>query len=298
MFDKVQEIRQHRHRRTKTGKSSIFSGLVYCAECGQKMYYCTSSKFEKRQDFFVCSTHRKNGDKCSSHYIRAVVLEELVWMHIQEVISCIECYEAHFRNAMEERLKLSTGEAIRVRRKKLAQAEKRLNELDRLFMRLYEDNVSGKVNDERFSRMSRAYEEEQAELQKAVQALQEEIDAQERQAEDLEVFVQRVHKYIDLDELTSYALRELVKAIYIEAPDYSDGIRRQDIHICYDLVGFIPADTLRKQETAWLTPRRPYLTSLILSYRGRAAGRLFDTECRTDASRHPNKERFFCRALI
>ena len=214
------------------------------------MYYCTSSKFEKRQDFFVCSTHRKNGDKCGSHYIRAVVLEELVWMHIQEVISYIECYEAHFRNAMEEHLKLSTGEAIRVRRKKLVQAEKRLNELDRLFMRLYEDNVSGKVNDERFSRMSRAYEEEQAELQTAVQTLQEEIDAQERQTEDLEEFIQRVHKYVDLDELTSYALRELVKAIYIEAPDYSDGIRRQGIHICYDLVGFIPVDTLRKQETA------------------------------------------------
>ena len=250
VFDKVQEIRQHRHRRTKTGKSSIFSGLVYCADCGQKMYYCTSSKFEKRQDFFVCSTHCKNGDKCGSHYIRAVVLEELVWMHIQEVISYIECYEAHFRNAMEEHLKLSTGEAVRVRRKKLAQAEKRLNELDRLFMRLYEDNVSGKVNDERFARMSRAYEEEQAELQTAVQTLQEEIDAQERQTEDLEEFIQRVHKYVDLDELTSYALRELVKAIYIEAPDYSDGIRRQGIHICYDLVGFIPVDTLRTQETA------------------------------------------------
>ena len=117
-------------------------------------------------------------------------------------------------------------------------------------MRLYEDNVNGKVNDERFSRMSRAYEEEQAELQTAVQTLQEEIDAQERQTEDLEEFIQRVHKYVDLDELTSYALRELVKAIYIEAPDYSDGIRRQGIHICYDLVGFIPVDTLRTQETA------------------------------------------------
>ncbi len=90
----------------------------------------------------------------------------------------------------------------------------------------------------------------QAELQAAVQTLQEEIDAQERQTEDLEEFIQRVHKYVDLDELTSYALRELVKAIYIEAPDYSGGIRRQNIHICFDLVGFIPVDTLRKQETA------------------------------------------------
>ena len=81
-------------------------------------------------------------------------------------------------------------------------------------MQLYEDNVSGKVNDERFSRMSRAYEEEQTE-----------IDAQERQTGDLEQFIQWIHKHVDLDELMSYALQELVKAIYIEAPDYSDGIR-------------------------------------------------------------------------
>lgn len=250
VFDKVQEIRQQRHRRTKTGKSSIFSGLVYCADCRQKMYYCTSNKFEERQDFFVCSTHRKNGEKCESHYIRTVVLEELVWMHMKEVISYVSCYDAHFRAAMEERLKLTTSEDIRVRRKKLTQAEKRLNELDRLFMRLYEDNVSVKVNDERYSRMSRAYEEEQEELQTAVQNLQAEIDAQERQAEDLEQFIQRVRKYTELEELTPYALRELVKAIYIESPDYSGGIRRQNIHICYDLVGFIPVGTLENQETA------------------------------------------------
>ena len=162
----------------------------------------------------------------------------------------MSCYEAHFRAAMEERLKLTTSEAIRVRRKKLTQAEKRLNELDRLFMRLYEDNVSGKVNDERYSRMSRAYEEEQAELQTAVQNLQAEIDAQERQTEDLEQFIQRVRKYEDLDELTPYALRELVKAIYIEAPDKSSGKRHQGIRISYDLVGFIPVEELLKQETA------------------------------------------------
>ena len=88
----------------------------------------------------------------------------------------------------------------------------------------------------------------------------------------MEEFIQRVHKYIDLDELTSYALRELVKAIYFEAPDYTDGIRRQDVYIFYDLVGFIPVDTLRKQETGvnCATPSLP--TSLILSYWGRRAG--------------------------
>lgn len=250
VFDKVQEIRQQRHRRTKTGKSSLFSGLVYCADCGAKMRYCTTSYYEKRQDNFVCANYRSNTGSCSAHFIRAVVLEELVWMHMKEVISYVTHYEAHFRAAMEERLKLTSGEAIRVRRKKLAQDEKRLDELDRLFIRLYEDNVGGKVSDERFAMMSGAYEDEQAALKAEVQTLRQEIEVQERQSDNLEQFIQRVHKYTELTELTPYALRELVKAIYIEAPDKSSGKRRQGIRIAYDLIGFIPLEELTEQETA------------------------------------------------
>src|SRR5699024_2379915 len=132
---------------------------VYCADCGAKMRYCTTNYFERRQDHFVCANYRSNTGSCSAHFIRAVVLEELVWRHMEAVISYVSRYEAHFRAVMEERLKLSTGEAIRVRRKKLAQDEKRLAELDRLFMRLYEDNVSGKVSDQRYATMSAAYED-------------------------------------------------------------------------------------------------------------------------------------------
>ena len=174
----------------------------------------------------------------------------MVLLHMEAVIAYVTRYEAHFRSVMEKRLKLSTGEAIRVRRKKLGQDEKRLAELDRLFMRLYEDNVSGKVSDQRFALMSAAYEDEQESLKAEVQTLQKEIEAQERQLENFDQFIQRVHKYTDLRELTPYALRELVKAIYIEAPDKSSGKRRQGIRIAYDLVGFIPLEELTKEETA------------------------------------------------
>ena len=105
-------------------------------------------------------------------------------------------------------------------------------------------------DDERFSMMSRSYETEQEQLKVEIQTLQQDIKVQERQIENLEQFIQRVHKYKDLDELTPYALRELVKGVYIEAPDKSSGKRRQNIRISYDLVGFIPVDELMKQETA------------------------------------------------
>ena len=250
VFDKVQQIRKQRHRRTKTGKSSLFSGMVYCADCGAKMRYCTTNYFEKRQDHFVCANYRSNTGSCSAHFIRAVVLEELVWMHMKAVIFYVTRYEKHFRTVMEQRLRMSSEEAIRGYKTQFAQAERRLAELDRLFIHIYEDNVSGRITDERFSMMSRTYEDEQTQLKVEIQSLQQEIEVQERQIENLEQFIQRVHKYEDLQELTPYALRELVKAIYIEAPDKSSGKRRQNIRISYDLVGFIPLNELVKEETA------------------------------------------------
>lgn len=171
VFDKVQEIRQQRHRRTATSKSSPFSGLVFCADCKQKLYYSTTNYFEKRQDFFICSTHRANKDKCSVHYIRVVVLEDMVWKHMKEVISYVTRYEAHFRVEMEQKLRLQSEETIRVYKKRLTQAEKRIGELDRLFIKIYEDNAKGKLNDDRFAMMSKTYEDEQTQLKAEILTL-------------------------------------------------------------------------------------------------------------------------------
>ena len=250
VFDKVQEIRQQRHRRTATGKSNMFSGLVFCNDCKQKLYYSTTSYFEKRQDFFICSTHRVNKDKCSGHYIRAVVLEQIVWKHIQEVVSVVTRYEAYFRSEMEQKLRMQSEESLRLSQKRLAQAEKRIGELDRLFIRIYEDNVAGRLDDERFAMMSKNYTEEQKDLKAEVKNLQQQIHEQEQQAENIEQFVQRVKRNSTLTELTPYALRELVKAVYVDAPDKSSGKRRQKVHIEYDLVGYIPVDELLKAEQA------------------------------------------------
>lgn len=250
VYEKVQEIRQQRHRRTATGKSSIFSGLVYCADCKQKLYYSTTSYFEKRQDFFICSTHRANKDKCSGHYIRAVSLEQMVWKHMREVISIVTQYEAYFRREMGRTLQLQSEKAIRISSKRLDQCEKRIGELDRLFLKIYEDNANSKLSDERFAMMSKTYEDEQTALKAEATKLQEEIKVQEQQIENLEKFIQRVKRYTTLTELTPYALRELVKAVYVEAPDKSSGKRKQGIHVEYDLVGFIPVEELMKAEQA------------------------------------------------
>ena len=250
VFEKVQQVRQQRHRKTRTGRSSIFSGLVYCADCGEKLYYGATNNYRPEGAFFDCSLHWKHKDKCGTHYIRETVLSHIVLKHIQAVTGYILRHEAHFRAVMEEQLRLESSEQIRIRRKRLERNENRIAELKRLFIRIYEDNASGRLSDDRFDMLSLTYETEQKQLENECVTLRQEIEVQERQNENIEKFIQTAHKYVGIDELDGYALRELVSAIYVDAPDKSSGKRVQHIHIKYDGLGFIPLNELMKEETA------------------------------------------------
>ena len=246
VFEKVQVIRQQRHRMTRTGRSSIFSGLVYCADCGSKMQYGSSNNGDFAQDFFDCSLHKKHREKCGGHFIRVKVLEQLVLKHMQLVMWYILRHEDYFRFVMEQQMKLESAEKFQVIRKQLNWDEKRITELKRLFIKIYEDNANGCLSDERFDMLSQGYEAEQKQLEAKVISLRQDIEVQERQNENIEKFIQKAHKYVGIETLDPYALRELVQAIYVEAPDKSSGKRRQSIHIKYDGMGFIPLDELMK----------------------------------------------------
>jgi hypothetical protein len=250
VFEKVQVIRQQRPRMTRTGRSNIFSGLVYCADCGSKMQYGSSSNGDFAQDFFDCSLHKKNKEKCGGHFIRVKVLEHLVLKHIQLVTGYILRYEAHFRGIMVRQMKLESAKKLQIIRKQLNRDEKRIAELKRLFIRIYEDNASGRLSDEQFDMLSQSYEAEQKQLETEVITLRQNIEVQEQQSENIEKFIQTARKYVGIETLDPYALRELVQAIYVEAPDKSSDKRRQSIHIKYDGLGFIPLDELMKEETA------------------------------------------------
>ena len=159
-------------------------------------------------------------------------------------------YEDHFRVVVQEQLKIESDEKIQAWRKQLTQAEKRIAELDRLFVKIYEDNAKGKLSDERFSMMSGNYEAEQKKLRMDAVELQKNIEEQKRQNERLEKFIQKAKHYQDLNSLTPDALRDMVSAIYVGAPDKSSGKRQQKIEIYYDGAGFIPLNLLMQRETA------------------------------------------------
>ena len=251
---RVQELRKNKRRPARTGKTNMFSGIVRCADCGEKLYYCTSKNFEARQDHFVCSTSRLKGKAvCSTHFIRAVVLEQGVLAHMRLTIACVANHEEQFRKAMGAKQKAEAKKELAAKRRQLTQAERRIEELDRLFKRIYEDNVGGKLSDSRFQMLSGDYEQEQEELREKLLRLNEEINEQEEQSENIDRFISKVRKYLDLDELTPAVLNDMVKAVYVHAPDKSKGHREQQIDISYDLVGILPAsllNNLQNGETA------------------------------------------------
>ena len=244
-WERVQELRKNKRRPTRTGKTNLFSGIVRCADCGEKLYYCTSKNFEARQDHFVCSTSRLKGKEvCPTHFVRAVVLEQGVLAHMRLVIACVSTHEERFRKAMGAKQKAEAKKELAAKRRQLTQAERRIEELDRLFKSIYEDNASGKLSDSRFQMLSDDYEQEQEELREKLLQLNEEIIQQEEQAENIDRFIGKVRKYLDLDELMPTVLNDMVKAVYVHAPDKSSGHREQQIDISYDLVGMLPASLL------------------------------------------------------
>lgn len=250
VFEKVQEIRQQRHRMTRSGRTSMFSGLVYCADCGAKMYYGATNNYKPQNASFDCSLHWKDKEKCGTHYIRESVLERLVLHHIQMVTNHILHHKDYFVSVMGQQMRLESSEKIQIHRKKLERNQKRIAEPKRLFIKTYEDNAAGRLSDERFDMMSQSYEAEQKQLEAETQTLQQEIEVQERQHENIELFIQKADKYVGIEKLTPYALRELIQGIYVEAPDKSTGKRRQTIHIKYDGIGFILLDVLMNGKTA------------------------------------------------
>ncbi len=245
-WKRVQELRKNRRRPTKTGKTNMFSGIAYCADCGEKLYYCTSNNFEKRQDYFVCSTSRKNcKDVCDTHYIRAVILEKGVLEHLKMVIDFISLYEDTFREIMGLQHKVIIKKELSAKKRAITKAENRIKELDRLFTSIYEDKTNGVLSESRFKMLADQYEQEQLELKEKVKTLSYEIENQEQESNNVERFIAKVHKYFDLQELTPDILNDLVKRVEVYVPEKINGRRTQCIDIYYDFVGLLPMSLLQ-----------------------------------------------------
>ena len=204
----VQKIRQGRRRPTKMGDMGMFSGLLFCADCGGKMYLCRANHFKPEQEYYLCSTYRKDRTLCSTHSIRRVVLEEIVLRNLREAIQYVTQYEDDFVQRAADQSLRERDKELAQKKDTLAQSQKRIAELDVIIKRLYEDNISGKLSDERFIKLSRDYELEQTNLTNLVEHLRQEVKEQEKQKVNVRQFIAAVRKYTDMQQLDAYILRE------------------------------------------------------------------------------------------
>ena len=249
-WEKVQELRKNKRRPTRVGKTNLFSGVAHCADCGAKLYYCTSKDFEARQDHFICSISRTKGkDVCSTHFIRAVILEAMVLLHLQYVTDFVSHYEDAFRSLVNAKRSEDLKKELALKRKQITQGERRVAELSMIFKRMYEDHVNSKLTEARFLELSADYEAEQADLQAKLEQWRADLERQEQRTSDVDHFVDKCKRYAGLEELTPTILNDLVHKVFVEAPDKSSGRRKQNIHVSYDLLGVLPALNVPATET-------------------------------------------------
>lgn len=242
VFERVQELRANKRRPTKTGRQGLFSGLLYCADCGEKLYFCTTNSFTPKQEHYVCSNYKSNTGTCSAHFIREETLKLFVLQRIFDVTAMFFDDIQSFQNMVYQQRFEEAEKAVKRQKKELEQARKRIAELDRIFKRIYEDDISGTISHERFLKLSAEYEAEQKELTEFVKAEQAAVDTYEQDRTDFDSFAAVIRKYVGIRELTPAIVNEFVKKIVVHAPDKSSGHRRQKIEIVWNFIGELEQD--------------------------------------------------------
>ena len=241
-WERVQELRKQRKRPNRYDEVGLFSGILFCADCGSVMYQQRYQTDKRKQDCYICGSYKKRTADCTAHFIRTDLLTAGVTENLRKVTSYAAKHEARFMKLLTEQTEDGSKRRNAAKKKELEAAEKRIAELSAIFKRLYEDSVAGRISDERFTELSADYEAEQKELKEKAAALQSELSKTLEATANAEKFMKVVRKYTSFEELTPTLLREFVEKIVIHESEALDGkrrgkLRRQEIEIYYSFVG-------------------------------------------------------------
>ena len=238
VFVRVQELRENKRRPAKQAeRQGLFSGLLYCADCGSKLHFATGKNMTPQQDCYRCSRYKSNTGDCTMHFIREETLKLFVLQRIFDVTALFFDDAMAFEEAAKKQHFQEAEKEAQKRKREIAQAEKRIAELDRIFKRIYEDDISGTISHERFLKLSTDYEAEQRELTEQVKTWREVVETFEQDRSDFDSFAAIVRKYVGIRELTPTIVNEFVKKIIVHAPDKSSGHRRQKIELVWNFIG-------------------------------------------------------------
>jgi DNA invertase Pin-like site-specific DNA recombinase len=238
VFETVQRIRNGKRRPTQMAEPYMFSGLVFCGTCGAKMYQCRTSSLPKEKWYSTCSTYRKKRGGCTSHQIMNVNLERIVLTDLQRVLEFARNNETEFVKQIKRISDAESEKTIRQRKRDFEQKKNRSAAIDNIIRRLYEDNVAGKVSDDRFFKMSAEYELEQSTLVKEIAELEIFLQEQRERAVSTDSFLKLVRKYTDIKELDAEILRTFIERVVIhQKAKNEDGKRTQQVDIYYNFIG-------------------------------------------------------------
>lgn len=238
VFVRVQELRENKRRPAKQAeRQGLFSGLLYCADCGSKLHFATGKNMTPQQDCYRCSRYKSNTGDCTMHFIREETLKLFVLQRIFDVTALFFDDAMAFEEAAKKQRFQEAEKEAKKRKREIAQAEKRIAELDRIFKRIYEDDISGAISHERFLKLSADYEAEQKELTEQVKIWREAVETFEQDQADFASFAAIVRKYVGIRELTPTIVNEFVEKIIVHAPDKSSGHRRQKIELVWNFIG-------------------------------------------------------------
>ena len=239
-WERVQELRKQRKRPNRYDDVGLFSGLLFCADCGHVMYQQRYQTDKRKQDCYICGSYKKRTADCTAHFIRTDLLTAGVLDNLRKVTAYAQKHEARFVKLLIQQNEMGGKRKQAAATKQLEQVQSRIAELSRYIKRLYEDNVNGKISDERFMEMSADYEAEQRELKEKAAALQGELDKAQEATVNAEKFMNVVRKYLSIEELTHTLLREMVEKIVVYECEYDENeVRHQRIDIYYSFVGKI-----------------------------------------------------------
>ena len=241
-WERVQELRKQRKRPNRYDEVGLFSGILFCADCGSVMYQQRYQTDKRKQDCYICGRYKKRTADCTAHFIRTDLLTAGVLSNLRKVTSYAAKHEARFMKLLIEQNEDGDRRRNAAKKKELETAEKRISELSAIFKRLYEDSVTGRISDERFTELSADYEAEQKELKERAARLREELSKAQEATANAEKFMNVVRRHTTIEELTPTLLREFVEKIVVHESVALDGkrrgkLRRQEIEIYYSFVG-------------------------------------------------------------
>lgn len=247
-WELVQALRANKRRPNRTGEVSMFSGLLFCGDCNEKLYYSVTNNYSREQAYFFCSSYRKDTANCTAHYIREKVVYALALESLQRVLFYVQAYEKQFVKDQLEKSSEEQKKEFAKKRRELSKSEKRIAELDVLFQRIYEDNISGKLSDEWFATMSANYEAEQENLKEAYAILKADVEVQDSKSTSVSDFVEKVKCYTEIKELTSAIVNEFIDYIMVSKKQVIDGKMVYPVDIYYNGVGIIEAPSAEEYE--------------------------------------------------